>query len=196
MDVKYYLTLCRGIITHPNWAFDQIIKKRLITAAIVIWLVVQAFSFLAYYITLCQTFGIGKISIISFAISYFTRNHQIIFGVFVAFLSVYLENIMAVKHYKFESNYLNLLACSLFISLLGIPTAGLQIIFVVLIPLPSISTFLTVMSMVIFGVWGLILHIKALKMVYNTITGTAIIIFLFSTIVIMILSRVYLKMLS
>ncbi|MCK5579218.1 MAG: YIP1 family protein [Planctomycetes bacterium] len=152
----YYIRLIIGIITSPSEAFDRIIKYNHIRLAIGLWL----FS--------------TMLSLLFTPISQHLNVTTIIF-MFSPFWLVAIQDLLADKYFKLKSNYRALLTCTLFLSILGILRLFLTLIGHVFIPSFDDGNLLI---MIFIGFWALALNIMAIRKVYDTTQGRAIIIYL------------------
>lgn len=113
---------------------------------------------------------------------------KFIIKVFFFYLGVFIVNTIAVKFYKMKSDYLGLLTCSLFISVIEILQLSLMIL---LTFYTSVPYSLTTETKYIFFPWAIILNIIAIKTIYNTSLRKAseIFFFFFLLIIVFVLIR-------
>jgi hypothetical protein len=101
---------------------------------------------------------------------------KFIIKIFFIYLGVFVVNLIAVKFYKMKSDYLGLLTCTLFVSVIEILQLSVMII---LISYMSVPYSLATETKYIFFPWAIILNIIAIKTIYNTSLRKASEIFFF-----------------
>ena len=166
-EIIKYLKLYIGIITKPTNTFERIKKGNHIYAGLIIWFLS---SFLYLFITslIIQkesnvNSGVNVMMVLSF-IPLLLLKYKTTIKIFFLYMGVFIVNTIAVKLFKNKSDYLGLLTCVLYISVLEVLHLSLIILITAYTAIPySLSSLINY----IFIPWSIILNIIAIKTSYN-----------------------------
>lgn len=183
-----YLKLYIGIILKPSKTFDQIIEEKHTLAGFLIWF----FYSILYLITMSliiqkasNEYGLIDFKMMLLFLPSILKSLKTNLKLFGFYVSVLVENIIAVKCYKMTSNYWELLISNLFISVIEI--LNLSVVIISLLIYYSSISLINYLN-IIFIPWSFILKILAIKKVYKISTREAIEISLSSLLVIIFIA--------